>query len=74
MGAEGIPSASGGISIPDDKRRSEVRQLARAYDIVLYGLRNAAADFDDDRWSELRTETHKSRERVRVAMRAELGI
>jgi hypothetical protein len=53
---------------------SEVRQLARAYDIVPYGLRNAAADFDEDRWSELRTETHKSRERVRVAMRAELGI
>ncbi len=53
---------------------SEVRQLAREYDMVLYGLRDAAADFDEDRWSELRAETHKSRERVRVAMRAELGI
>ncbi len=53
---------------------NEVRQLARQYDVVLYGLRDAATDFDEDRWSELRLETHKSRERVRVAMRAELGI
>jgi hypothetical protein len=51
-----------------------VRQLAREYDMVLYGLRDAVADFDEDKWAELHAETHKSRERVRVAMRAELGI
>jgi hypothetical protein len=53
---------------------NEVRRLARAYDMVLYALRDAAASFDEDEWTKLRPETHKSRERVRVAMRAELGI
>jgi hypothetical protein len=52
----------------------EVRQLARAYDMVLYALRDAAADFDEEKWSKMRDETHKSRERVRAAMRAELRI
>jgi hypothetical protein len=53
---------------------SQVRQLARAYDMVLYALRDASASFNEDEWSEVRSETHKSRERVRKAMRAELGV
>jgi hypothetical protein len=53
---------------------NEVRQLTRAYDIVLYALRDAAADFDEEQWSKVHAETNKSRERVRVAMRAELDI
>jgi hypothetical protein len=53
---------------------STVRQLAREYDMVLYALRDAVADFEDDKWAESQAETHKSRERVRVAMRAELGV
>ena len=53
---------------------TEVRRLARAYDVVLYALRDAAVSFDEDAWAEFRAETHKSREKVRVAMRAELGI
>ena len=52
----------------------EVRQLARAYDMVLYGLADAVRGSDEERWSELRSETHKARERVRVAMRGELGV
>lgn len=53
---------------------AEVRRLARAYDMVLYALRDAAVDFDEEAWSKFRDETHKAREKVRVAMRAELGI
>jgi hypothetical protein len=53
---------------------TEVRRLARAYDVVLYALRDAAVSFDEDAWAEFRAETHKSREKVRVAMRTELGI
>jgi hypothetical protein len=53
---------------------NEVRLLARAYDMVLYALRDAAVAFDEDAWAKCRVETHKSREEVRVAMRAELGI
>ena len=53
---------------------STVRQLAREYDMVLYALRDAVADFEDDKWAESQAETHKSRERVRVAMRSELGV
>jgi hypothetical protein len=52
----------------------EVRRLARSYDMVLYGLADAVRDSDEERWSELRSETHKARDRVRVAMRAELGV
>ena len=53
---------------------NEVRRLARAYDMVLYALRDAAVAFDEDAWEKYRLETHKSREEVRVAMRAELGV
>jgi hypothetical protein len=53
---------------------NEVRRLARAYDMVLYALRDAAVAFDEDAWDKYRLETHKSREEVRVAMRAELGV
>jgi hypothetical protein len=52
----------------------EVRNLARAYDMVLYGLADAVRGSDEERWSVLRSETHKARDRVRVAMRAELGV
>jgi hypothetical protein len=52
----------------------EVRRLARAYDMVLYALRDSAVAFDEDAWTTFRADTHKSREKVRVAMRAELGI
>lgn len=53
---------------------NEVRWLARAYDMVLYGLADAVRDSDEEKWLSLRTETHKARDRVRVAMRAELGV
>lgn len=53
---------------------SEVRNLARAYDMVLYGLADAVRSSDEERWSVLRSETHKARDRVRVAMRTELGV
>lgn len=53
---------------------NEVRLLARAYDMVLYSLRDAVVAFDENAWTRYRAETHKSREEVRVAMRAELGI
>lgn len=49
-------------------------KLARAYDIVLYALRDAAVNFDENQWSTLRSETHQSREKVRKAMRAERGV
>ena len=48
----------------------DVRRLAREYNRVLYGLRDAATDYDEKRWTELRPETNKSRERLRTAMRA----
>ena len=51
----------------------QVRMLARAYDVALYDLADAAKDGDNKRWSKLEPETHKARDRVRIAMRAELG-
>lgn len=42
--------------------------------MVLYALHDAAVAFDEDAWTKYRVQTHKSREKVRVAMRAELGI
>ena len=51
----------------------DVRRCAREYDVALYALADAAKDGDNKRWSKLEPETHTFRERVRVAMRAELG-
>lgn len=51
-----------------------VRELAREYNQVLYGLRDAATAFDERSWSRLNPETNTARERLRTAMRADLGI
>ncbi len=53
---------------------SEVRRLAHAYDVDLYKLRDATVAFNENAWTKLDKKIHESRERVRVAMRAELGI
>jgi len=53
---------------------AEVRKRARAYNKALYALEKAAQQADQHAWSELEPETHRARNHLREAMRAELGI
>jgi hypothetical protein len=53
---------------------ADVRELARAYNRVLYALEDAARAADDDAWPELQSKAHRAREQLRAAMRSELGV
>jgi hypothetical protein len=53
---------------------SEVRELARAYNRALYALEESARYADSDSWASLEPQTHRARDHLRAAMRAELGI
>lgn len=53
---------------------ARVRDLARVYNMALYDLRNAAQSADGEAWAEREAETHNVRNRLREAMRSELGV
>lgn len=53
---------------------TDVRKLARDYNVALYELEKAAQRADHDTWPELEHETHRVRRQLREAMRAELGV
>ena len=52
----------------------DVRQLARFYNKTLYDLWHSAEEADGEANSTVKSETRKARERLRDAMRVELGI
>jgi hypothetical protein len=54
--------------------RAAVRRLARAYNMVLYDLEEAARAANEDCWANLEPQTHRARDQLRAAMRGELGI